>query len=62
MMLELSSRERDVLIGLVESRIREIHPTIRRSRSYQVHDELKQDLEVLERLHERLQAANSSVS
>ena len=56
MNIDCSPEERDVLVSLLESRIREMHPTIRRSRNYQVHDELKHDLEVLEHLLGRLQA------
>ena len=59
MTLECSPQEHELLVELVKARVSELHPTIRRSRNYQVHDELKHDLEVLEQLLERLQATNA---
>ena len=47
MQLELTNEQMEIVEDLVESRIREIHPEIRRSRVHTVHDELKQDLETL---------------
>ena len=55
MQLELSQEEHGILIDLVESRARELHPTIRRSRVSSVTDELKHDLEAMTHLLEKLQ-------
>ena len=55
MQLEVTKEEHDILIDLVESRARELHPTIRRSRVYSVTDELKHDLETMTTLLEKLQ-------
>ena len=54
MQLDLDSQEQVLVSELVEARIRELHPTIRRSRVYECTEALKQDLEKLERLLERL--------
>ena len=43
--LHITPTERLILIDLLESRARELHPTIRRSRVSTVTDELKHDLE-----------------
>ena len=57
MQLELDDQERILVSELVEARIRELHPTIRRSRVYECTEALKQDLEKLEQLWERLRAS-----
>jgi len=54
MVIDVNGEELDLLIGLVESRVRELHPTIRRSRVSTCTDSLKHDLAVLQRLEERL--------
>ena len=54
MHLILNEVERSLIRELVEARIRELHPTIRRSRVYECTQGLKQDLENLERLLEQL--------
>ena len=54
MQLTIDAEEHKLITELVESRIRELHPTIRRNRLHQVHDDLKHDFEVLEHLQQRL--------
>ncbi len=48
MKLSIEKEERDLLVGLVESRISELHPEIRRSMDHTYKDELKQELERFE--------------
>ena len=55
MNLEISNEERDLLVTLIESRISELHPEIRRSREHEYKDELKQRLGQFEALLERIQ-------
>ncbi len=55
MQLDITQEELGILIDLVESRSRELHPTIRRSRVHTVTDELKHDLEAVTALLEKLQ-------
>ena len=57
MEIDLSKEELSLLTEMVESRVEELHPTIRRSRVYTCTDSLKHDLEVLQGLLERLQHA-----
>ena len=59
MHVEISQKEQQILLDLLESRVRELHPTIRRSRVSEVTDELKCDLEDIERLLERLRSATT---
>jgi Ribonuclease G/E len=59
MELEISQKERQMLIELLESRMSELHPTIRRSRVSSVTDELKHDLEDVERLLEKVRGEAS---
>lgn len=54
MHLEISGEEQRIMIELLESRARELHPTIRRSRVSAVTDDLKHDLEDVERLLEKV--------
>ena len=54
MSLDLTAREQQILIELLESRARELHPTIRRSRVSSVTDELKHDLEEVEHLLQKV--------
>ena len=54
MAIELNEEELSLLTDLVESRVAELHPTIRRSRVYTCTDSLKRDLEVLQGMLERL--------
>jgi hypothetical protein len=55
MQLDISDKEKQILTELLESRVRELHPTIRRSRVSTVTDELKHDLEDIERLLKKVQ-------
>ena len=55
MQLDISDKEKQILTELLESRVRELHPTIRRSRVSSVTDELKHDLEDIERLLKKVQ-------
>ena len=48
MFLDLDDEKLKLLVDLVDSRIRELHPTIRRSRVSSCTEELKRDLVVLE--------------
>ena len=48
MLVELDQEQHQLLVGLVDGRLREIRPEIRRSRDYRFRDELKHDLSVLE--------------
>lgn len=57
MLVECAQEERQILIDLVESRLREMPPAIRHSSTYKIHDELKHDREVLELLLDRLKEA-----
>lgn len=59
MQLDITKEEQDILIDLVDSRARELHPTIRRSRVHTVTDELKHDLEAMTSLLEKLQKVGS---
>lgn len=56
MKIDITQEEYELLVGLVESRVGELHPEIRRSRTYETRDELQHDLSVLRGLLERLQA------
>lgn len=60
MQLNISDEQLKILADLVNSRIKEIHPEpeIRRSsRVFSVHDELRHDLETLQKLADHLQQA-----
>jgi len=57
MNLDIDEKEFKILRDLVESQSRELHPMIRRSRVSSATDELKHDLEDVERLLEKLKAA-----
>jgi hypothetical protein len=59
MYIEIDQEQLAVIRELVESRIRELHPTIRRSRVSTVHDSLKEDLRKLEDLQQRLSSAKA---
>lgn len=60
--VDLTTEELKVLVALVDSRVRDLHPEIRRSRVSTVTDELKHDLKDMQRLLEKLEAAASSTS
>lgn len=55
--IELTQAETKILADLVDSRMGELHPEIRRSRVSRVTDELKHDLEDMQRLLSKLEAA-----
>ena len=59
MNLEISYQEQQLLIELLKSRATELHPTIRRSRVSAVTDDLKHDLEDVERLLEKVRNVGS---
>jgi hypothetical protein len=50
MQITITDEQQRMLVNLVEGRIRELHPTIRRSRVSSCTDSLKQDLEAFEAL------------
>lgn len=56
MILELNKVERELLMNLVDSRIGELHPEIRRTMDFNYRDNLKRELHcyqnLLTRLHE----------
>ncbi len=54
MYLEMDEDEYGFLVGLLESRVTELHPEIRRSRDRQFKDGLKQELDCLTALLDRL--------
>jgi hypothetical protein len=56
MNLEIDKNDRDLLAGLVERRISELHPEIRRSMDHTYKDKLKEDLNCLEAILERLKS------
>ena len=62
MKLELEPREQELLAGLVESRIGELHSEIRRSRDYKFHDRLQDDLGIWQALLEKLKNAGAATS
>lgn len=55
--VDLTEEELHVLMSLVDSRIREMHPEIRRSRVSTFTEELKHDLKDLEQLLDKLEDA-----
>jgi hypothetical protein len=55
--VELTADELRTLVNLVDGRVRDLHPEIRRSRVSTVTDELKHDLEDMQRLLEKLEQA-----
>ena len=54
MFIEFAPEERDELIQLVEARVREMAPEIRRSRTSQFRDQLQQKQHRLQRILHRL--------
>jgi len=59
MHIDLSQEQLNILVDLVNSRIKEIHPEIRRSRLHAVHDELQHDLETLQDLLGKLEGGQN---
>lgn len=62
MFIELEKEDRDELITLVEARIRELGPEIRRSRTSRYHDGLQRQQHRLERLLHRLHETEYDVT
>lgn len=60
MQVDISPKERQILVELLDSRMRDLHPTIRRSRVSTVTDELKHDLEDVQRLLKKMQETADS--
>ncbi len=61
MEVTLTSREHELLLQMIDSRISELKPEIRRSRTSTFHDELKKELEELKALQAKLQQSNYDV-
>jgi hypothetical protein len=62
MLIEIEDEAYPILSGLVESRLRELHPEIRRSQHTEFRDHLKHELEVLERLSAVLKRAGGATT
>lgn len=60
MQLDLSKKQLNILVGLVDSRIKEICPESKRSRLDTVHEELKDNLNTLQDLLSLLETAQKS--
>ena len=60
MTLDISQEERDLIVGLIESRISELHPEIRRSMDHEFKDELKHKLEQFEALLQRFKSLGNT--
>ena len=58
--LELNAEERDLLIEVLESRTKELHPEIRRCMDHIYKDDLRKKLAVYEGLLERVKASPAS--
>jgi hypothetical protein len=61
MFIEVDREQHRLLVGLVESRISELHPEIRRCRDYRFSEGLKHDLEVMQELLHKLHEAECDV-
>ena len=59
--ITLNDEELQLVTELLDSRIGELHPTIRRSRVYHVTDSLKHDMETLQALAKRFHEAKSVI-
>ena len=59
MNLEINKEELGYVTDLVDGRVRDLHPEIRRSMHHEYKDELKHELECLKELLERLKALQS---
>lgn len=62
MLVEMTSDELQVLVRLVEHRIEGLAPEIRHCRSFQYHEELKEELSNLKILLSRLMAIPANVA
>ena len=54
MSVDLTQHERDLLVQLLDSALREIGPEIRRTQTYDYKDDLKEQRRTLRQLRERL--------
>ncbi len=61
MNIEVSPKERDLLLELVDAACREIGPEIRRTRTFTYKDDLKEQRRTLRHLHDQLAAATPQV-
>jgi len=62
MMVEITSAERDLLVGLVEHRIEDLGPEIRRCQCFDYQEELKEERKNLEHLLNRLRGMPAGVA
>lgn len=62
LILEVEHDEQELLRALLEDRVRELVPEIRRSRNQQVHDELHRRKAVFERLADRLRPVAETIA
>ena len=62
MYVELEGKERELMIGLVEARIGELAPEIRRCRNSSYHDKLREELHAYQRLLQRLHESSYDVT
>ncbi len=64
MTLQLTPQERDLLLDIIDSRIKELHPEIRRCQVSSYRDQLKEQLSCFESLLQRLKslAADSGMA
>lgn len=62
MNIEITEQQFEILKRLVDGHIQELHPEIRRSRTYTVRDDLQAELTAALDLQERLQSASSQAS
>lgn len=62
MNLEIDQKDRELVTGLVEARISELHAEIRRSMQHEFKDELKADLDRFEKLLTRLKSLGTQPS
>lgn len=62
MYVELEPQEKDLLVELVEARLREIGPEIRRSRDSKFHDQMQEQQRALQQLLSRLHETSYDVT
>lgn len=60
MNLEIDENDRELLVGLVERRMSELHPEIRRSMDHTYKDKLKQNLNRYEAILQRLKSLGAA--
>jgi len=59
--ISITPREHELILRLIDARIQELGPEIRRSRTSEYHDELKQELEDFKALRSRLHESGYDV-